>query len=293
MERTQDIAYAQHLSRRRAIPLTFLYTFPWWALILLIAGILVGILIFTDTTEGGYANIFGYLRDGVSMTLGISFISYTVALIIGLVIGLIRANPPKLAYGFWGNVIGLLRVVLYNLATLYVSIIRGIPVLVWLLIIAFVFTPAFREFIQATFGVRLEMRGTSPTSAIIALATAYGAFMSETFRAGIQSIEKGQIEAARSLGMNYLQVMRLVVLPQAVRRILPPLGNDLVAMIKDSSLVAILGINDITQLAKLRSSTNFRFFDTYLVAAYIYLTMTIIGSILVRWMERRLQTASR
>jgi ABC-type amino acid transport system permease subunit len=290
MDRTQDIAYAQHLSRQRAIPLRFLYTFPWWALILLLLGGYIYILIFSDSF---YIRIFEELREGIVMTLQISFISYAVALIIGLVIGLIRASTPKPAYGFWGNVVGLLRVVLYNVATLYVSIIRGIPVLVWLLIIAFVFTPAFREYVELTFGIELQLRGTSPTSAIIALATAYGAFMSETFRAGIQSIEKGQIEAARSLGMTYIQVMRLVVLPQAVRRILPPLGNDLVAMIKDSSLVAVLGINDITQLAKIRSSTNFRFFETYIVAAMLYLTMTILGSIFVRWMERRLQTASR
>jgi polar amino acid transport system permease protein len=290
MNRTQDIAYAQHLSRRRAIPLRFLYTFPWWALFLLLVGAYIYILIFSDDF---YINIFEQLRDGIAMTLGVSFISYICALIIGLILGLIRSSPPKPGFGFWGNIFGLVRVFLYNLATLYVSIIRGIPVLVWLLIIAFVFTPAFREFFETTFGIELELRGTSPTSAIIALATAYGAFLSETFRAGIQSIEKGQIEAARSLGMTYVQVMKLVVLPQAVRRILPPLGNDMVAMIKDSSLVAILGINDITQLAKIRSSTNFRFFETYIVAAMLYLTMTIIGSVLVRWMERRLQTASR
>jgi polar amino acid transport system permease protein len=130
-------------------------------------------------------------------------------------------------------------------------------------------------------------------SAIVALAFTYGAFESETFRAGIQSVQRGQIEAARSLGMTYLQLMRYIVLPQAIRIILPPLGNDLVSMIKDSSLVAILGIPDITQLAKLSSAASFRYLETYLSAAAIYLTMTTIGSILVRFLERRMAITSR
>src|SRR5690606_30847412 len=107
------------------------------------------------------------------------------------------------------------------------------------------------------------------------------------FRAGIQSIEKGQIEAARSLGMNYLQTLSYVVLPQAIRRVLPPLGNDFVAMIKDSSLVAILGVNDLTQLAKVLSGASFRYLETYTTVALIYLSMTIVGSLLVRYIERR------
>jgi polar amino acid transport system permease protein len=122
---------------------------------------------------------------------------------------------------------------------------------------------------------------------VIALAFTYAAFLSETFRAGIQSIGKGQIEAARSLGMTYAQVMRYVVLPQAIRRVLPPLGNDMIAMIKDSSLVAILGVQDITQLAKLSSSSTFRYLETYLIAASIYLVLTVAGSMVVRFIERR------
>jgi polar amino acid transport system permease protein len=143
------------------------------------------------------------------------------------------------------------------------------------------------NFAEETFNVELGLRGSSAPSAIIALAFTYGAFLSETFRAGIQSIGRGQIEAARSLGMNYFQVMRYVVLPQALRRVLPPLGNDMIAMIKDSSLVAVLGVADITQLAKVSSSSSFRYLETYLIAAMIYLVMTTIGSLAVRWIERR------
>jgi ABC-type amino acid transport system permease subunit len=176
---------------------------------------------------------------------------------------------------------------IYNVATFFVMVMRGLPILIVLLFFAFVIVPAIRNYLAASFGIELALRGSSPESAIIALAFTYGAFMSETFRAGIQSIHKGQIEAARSLGMNYLQSMRYIVLPQAIRRILPPLGNDFVSMIKDSSLVAILGVNDLTQLAKVSSGASFRYVETYSTVALIYLSMTIIGSLLVRFVERR------
>lgn len=234
-----------------------------------------------------YSNIFAQLREGIIMTLTVSFSAYFSALIIGLVIGLVRSSPPKVGYGPLGFVLGLIRLFVYNMATLYVQVLRGLPILVTLLIVAFVIVPSINQFMRATFNMDLGIRGTSPTSAIIALAFTYGAFLSETIRAGIQSVGRGQIEAARSLGMNYAQVTRYIVLPQAVRRVLPPLGNDMIAMIKDSSLVAILGIQDITQLAKLSSSSSFRYLETYLLAAVIYLTMTVLGSLIVRQIERR------
>ncbi|MDZ4765029.1 MAG: amino acid ABC transporter permease [Chloroflexota bacterium] len=290
MDKSSDLIFQESAVRAKANSFTFLYTFPWWALILVLVAAFMFVTILSDTF---YAATFDQLRAGVALTLTVSFVSYAIALVIGLSIGLIRAYPPKPAATLRGHVTGALRVALYNLATLYVSIMRGLPILVVLLIVAFVVVPAVRDAINTTFGTDIRIRGTSPESAIIALALTYGAFLSETFRAGIQSVERGQIEAAKSLGMNTLQVMRHIVLPQAFRRILPPLGNDMIAMIKDSSLVAILGINDVTQIAKLRSSNTFKFMETYLVAALLYLTMTIIGSMIVRWMERRLQTAQR
>ncbi|KXK51388.1 MAG: amino acid ABC transporter permease [Chloroflexi bacterium OLB13] len=128
---------------------------------------------------------------------------------------------------------------------------------------------------------------------MIVLALAYGAFMSETFRAGIQSIERGQIEASRALGLNYIKMMRFVVLPQAIRRVLPPLGNDFVSMIKDSALVSAIGLNDITQRAKTTSGSNFRYVETYLTAAVLYLTLTIVLSLGVKLLERRLRSTMR
>ena len=125
---------------------------------------------------------------------------------------------------------------------------------------------------------------------MLALGLAYGSFSAEIFRAGIESIEKGQMEAARSLGMSYWQAMRYIILPQAVRRVLPALGNDFVAMVKDSSLVSILGVRDLTQSAKLYASSTFFYFQTYSILAFLYLIVTVSLTRIVRWLERRMRS---
>ena len=125
--------------------------------------------------------------------------------------------------------------------------------------------------------------------AVIALTLAYSAFLAEVFRAGLQAVDRGQIEAAQALGLTGWQRFRLVVFPQAFRMILPPLGNDFVAMVKDSSLVSVLGVSDVTQLGKVTAAGNFRYFETYNIVALIYLTMTIGLSLVLRRLERRLK----
>jgi polar amino acid transport system permease protein len=129
--------------------------------------------------------------------------------------------------------------------------------------------------------------------AVISLAMAYGGFEAETFRAGIQSIGRGQMEAARSLGMSYFDAMRYVILPQAFRRILPPLGNDFISMLKDSSLVSALGVRDVTQEARLYVSASFRYPETYNSLAFVYLSMTILLSLGVKWLENRMSKNGR
>jgi ABC-type amino acid transport system permease subunit len=130
---------------------------------------------------------------------------------------------------------------------------------------------------------------TQEGRAIIALGIGYGAFEAEVFRAGIQSISKGQMEAAKSLGMTYFQGMRFIVLPQAIRRVLPPLGNDFIACLKDSSLVSVLAVNELTQLGRLRTAGTFRAMETYNVVAFLYLSMTLLLSGLVRWLENKMK----
>jgi polar amino acid transport system permease protein len=131
--------------------------------------------------------------------------------------------------------------------------------------------------------VSLELR------AIIALGFGYGAYEAEIFRAGIQSIGRGQMEAARSLGMTYSQAMRHIILPQAIRRVLPPLGNDFIACLKDSSLATVLAVNELTQLGRLRRSSTFRVIETFNVLTFLYLAMTLLLSGVVRWLERRMK----
>jgi polar amino acid transport system permease protein len=285
-----DIKQVQEEARTRAVPYAWLYTFPWWALILAVVGVWVFASIAADDL---YSSIFDDLREGIELTLRVSFLAYGLALVIGLMVGIIRSSLPKPRTGIGGNVIGFFHVVLYNLATLFVEIVRGLPILIVLLIAAFIIVPAINDQVQAIWGIPRLWRGSSWETATLALGLAYGAFLSEVFRAGIQSIGKGQVEAARSLGMTYVQTMRYVVLPQAIRRIVPPLGNDFIAMIKDSSLVAILAIPDIAHIAKTTSGSNFQYVPTYLTVAVLYLTMTIIGSLMVRLVENVLQTRER
>jgi polar amino acid transport system permease protein len=287
------------------IRLGFLFTLPWWLLALVGLWVLVVILIALDAE---YSQIFMQLKEGIGLTLYLAFSAYFIALIVGLLVGLVRANrpsPPPHGAGFAKVLRHVLHSLLYNALTFYVEFMRGIPTLVFLLIAGFIIVPALREAVNAQFMPALRTllndpnipdlvwRGRDAGTAIAGLALVYGAFLSEIFRAGIQSVEKGQIEAARSLGMTYLQNMRYVVIPQAVRRVLPPLGNDFVAMIKDTSLVTILGVDEITQIARRWSGSTFLYLQTYLVLSLIYLTMTILGSLLVQLLERRLRQSER
>jgi polar amino acid transport system permease protein len=244
--------------------------------------------------------------DGIVLTVMFAVVSYAVSLVIGLIIGIIRANPPLPPSARSGLVRWLrsaVHLVVYNVVTFYVEFMRGIPSLVFILVAAFVLLPAFRDSLNNGLIAALNemglpvgplrIRGIDPITGIASLSLIYGAYLSEVFRAGIQGISKGQVEAARSLGMTYFQTMRHVVVPQAVRAVLPPLGNDFIAIIKDTALLTILGINDITQLTRKWVGTTFKYPETYLVLSTIYLTMTIVGSMLVQLMERWLRRHER
>ncbi len=264
---------------------------PWWLLILALAGVFFAFTIYTDET---YSEIFNFIKDGIVVTIRVTLIAYTIAITIGLFAGLGRVSK---------------NIFVYNIATLYVQVMRGLPILVTILYIAFVIIPAivalinnFGEYmasinfmaednILAQLGSRRAGLNISfEIRAIIALSLSYGAFSAEIFRAGIESIGRGQMEAARSLGMSYIEAMRHIILPQAVRRVLPPLGNDFVAMLKESSLVSAIGVQDITQLGRLYSASSFQYLKTYNVVAFLYLTMTILLSLGVKGMEKRLKT---
>lgn len=261
--------------------------FPWWFLVIVLGGICLAYSFYSNAT---YAEIFNKLKGGILTTLQVTLTAYVIAVTLGLITGLGRVSRNP---------------IIYNIATLYVQIMRGVPILVTILYIAFVFIPMVIDGINAL-GVWLVTINLLPPEnllvalttrnidfllrAIIALAISYGAFSAEIFRAGIESIGRGQMEAARSLGMNYFQAMRYIILPQAIRRVLPPLGNDFIAMLKESSLVSAVGVRDITQLGKLYASSSFRFLEAYNSVAFLYLTMTILLSLGVKLMEKKLNT---
>jgi polar amino acid transport system permease protein len=256
---------------------------PWWLLIIVFVGVL---LTWQFATSEQFSTIFRRLLQGIGVTIFTTIVAYTCAIVIGLIAGLGRVSKNP---------------VIYNFATLYVQVIRGVPILVQLLVIAFVIIPIVINAANAVGNALAPVLGpqnflvvASPQDVpflarcIVALAIAYGGFEAEVFRAGIQSIGRGQMEAARSLGMSYFEAMRHVILPQAIRRVLPPLGNDFIAMLKDSSLVSVLGVRDITQEARLYASASFRFLETYTSLAFLYLAMTIALSLGVKLIEDRL-----
>jgi polar amino acid transport system permease protein len=257
---------------------------PYWLLAIALLGVLFLWLIASD---GQYAMIFAAVRQGVVVTLAVTVVAFALATALGLLIALARTSRHR---------------VLREVATFYVEIVRGIPMLVLLFYMAFVGAPQLVALWNFLFAKPIELGLLPPLSvrdfdmsarAIAALMIGYSAFLAEIFRAGIEAVPRGQIEASWSLGMSRMKTFRFIVLPQAIRTVLPPLGNDFVSMIKDSALVSALGVQDLTQLGKVYSSSTFLFFETYNVVAFLYLVMTISLSLLVRGLEARMKKGER
>lgn len=243
---------------------------PWWFFGLVLILLSAFAYIFTSPD---YTKAFYFIIDGIGTTIQISLAAYFFALVLGLLAGMGRISK---------------NVVFNNLARLYVEFVRGIPMLVLIFFIAYVLIPSLVDL----FGIDNSLVPMQ-ARAVIALSLTYGAFLAEIFRAGIQSITRGQMEAARSLGMNYTQAMRYVILPQAIRNVLPALSNDFVSMIKDSSLVSVLAVRDIAQLARLHSGSTFHYRESYLNVAMMYLTLTLSLSLVAQWIERWLRKDER
>jgi polar amino acid transport system permease protein len=285
-------------NRSDEVPISFgkrslrkrLHEFPWWFIALILIAVAVYYNIATKTS---YREAFEFIRAGLSITITTTLSAFVIALFIGLITGLGRITNS---------------VFFRNLATLYVEFVRGVPMLVLIFFIALVAVPAVVSGLNAlgvwmtSIGIAflgtplqaLENKGIDMNiRAIVALSVTYGAFLAEIFRAGIQSISKGQMEAARSQGMSFWQAMYYIILPQAIRNVLPALGNDFVAMLKDSSLVSVLAVRDITQVARLYAGRSFRFDEAYTTLAVMYLSMTIILSLAVKYLERRYRKNER
>lgn len=302
--------------------------FPWWlvAMVTIIVG--MGIAILTNEEFGNaFDAIFPApfkLAKGIGLTLILTGASFILSVIVGLAVALLRMAEYKGWRWYWmalfvgttagatvlvlmaeistvsrvimlaifwsAAIVGSLKqdvavVMIRNSATLYIEFVRGVPMLVWIFAIALVLVPSFTNLLD------LQPRAiTEAMRATVALSMFYAAFIAEVFRAGIQSVPLGQIEAGRAVGLNDGQVLRHITLPQAIRNMLPALGNDLIALMKDTSLVSVLAVNELTQMARLYAGSSFRFRESYFVLVILYVSLTLILSLLLRWYEKRIAT---
>ncbi len=288
----QQLTVARPNPQKRNILIQKLGRAPWWLLILL-GGVLLFAVSVADSMT--YQNAWTAVQRGIWTTIWVTLVAYTISLVMGLVLALLRRPSTSMVYNIF----------VYQPVTAYVELVRGIPTLVLVFYFALALAPQVILLLN-DLGRWLLDSGINPGGlseemivlrardfptvwrAILALAVSYSAFLSEVFRAGLDSIEYGQQEAAISLGMNRRQVMRFIILPQAIRNILPPLGNDFIAMLKESSLVSMVGVQDITREGQAFAAATFTFFQAFNVIALTYLILTLSLSMMVKGLENYL-----
>ena len=245
----------------------------WIILIVL----LIVVLLLTNVEPAYMADHYGIVLQGLMTTIEISLISIVIASFLALFGALGRLSQNSIAQGISG---------------FYVSILRGTPLLIQIYII-YLGLPqigvAIIKLGYPTIG-NLFILDAVP-SGILALSLNYGAYMTEIFRAGLQAVGHGQREAAEALGMTRWQTLRRIILPQAIRIIIPDIGNQFIAMQKDSALVSIMGVWEITYLANRFARHDIKFMEMFLVAAAMYWFLTIVSSWLQNWLERRMAHA--
>jgi len=215
----------------------------------------------SPSTEAGKTNLL-FLLGGLKYTLLLSI----TAIVISVLVGLLVALPGLSSHAGWRSI-----------NRVYVEVVRAVPILVLILWVYYG--------LPIVVGIAVNVFWAG----VIALALSDSAFEAEIFRAGIQSIDRGQIEASDSLGLGYIDRMRYIVLPQAIRRVLPPLGNQLVYMLKMSSLVSVIGMEELTRRANELVTSQYRPLEIYTVLVLEYLVLILLVSAGVRWLERRLQ----
>ena len=229
-----------------------------------------------------FVTLQGYklVLEGLLNTLIIAIFGLLLGFLLGSLVAVIMAIPTKN-----NPFVKVLQI----LANLYITIFRGTPMVVQLLIIHFVLFPIlginFSNIILGSFviqGVVIE--------AIIAFALNSGAYMSEIMRGGINSVDKGQLEAGRALGLSYSKTMVSVVIPQAFKNVLPTLGNEFIALIKETSVASFIAVTDLTKAFQNMANSTYEYIVPYIVLALIYLVLVILITILVRVMEKKLKT---
>jgi len=224
-----------------------------------------GWYVVSPATDSGWTNL-KFLLGGLYYTIALSVTAILISIVIGLLVALPGISENRTLRAF---------------NRFYVEIVRAVPILVLIL--------------WVYYGLP-QMAGITISvfwAGVFALALSDSAFQAEIFRAGIQSIARGQYEAAHSISLSYIDTMRYVILPQAIRRILPALGNQLVYMLKMSSLVSVIGMQELTRRANELVVTEYRPLEIYTILVLEYLVLILIVSAGVRWLERRMQTDER
>lgn len=208
-----------------------------------------------------YMGVVPLLQQGLKLTVYITFVGVFFGFILGVIFGLGRLSKNKLVYG---------------IATVYVELIRGTPIMVQALFLYFA--------ISDLFGINLE----PVTAGILAISVNAGAYIAEIVRGGVESIDKGQMEAGRSIGLTQLQTMRYIIWPQAFKRMIPPLGNQFIISLKDTSIFAVISVGEATYLARQYVSATGSYFEPFMMLCVAYLIITIPAMLLLRMLERRL-----
>ena len=250
--------------------------FPWW---LVIMGGIVGWMVFLVLTSDEYQEAFNEIIPGIGATLRLTIAAFAVSMVLGGLIGIARLSERQ-----W----------LKTPATVYIEFIRGVPMIVFIFAVALMIIPETIKALNGWFGWEIKTRSVSNMwRGGIALSLFYAAFIAEVVRAGIQSVHPGQIEAGKALGLGGSQIMRRITLPQAIRNTLPALGNDLIALMKDTSLVSVIAAAELTYNARIYQGSSFRVRETFFILMVIYVTLTLLLSLMLRTVEARMETPRR
>lgn len=251
--------------------------FPWWLVVMLT---IIALMVFAIITSENYQEAFRAIlpwpmawNRGLLLTLLLTGGSFVAATVLGLFIGLGRISKNAFVR---------------NASSTYIEFVRGIPMLVFIFVIALVLVPELTDL--------LDLRPRAISQALkgaTALSLFYAAFIAEVFRAGIQSVDHGQIEAGKAMGLSPRQNMRRIILPQAVRNMLPALGNDLISLMKDTSLVSVLAVRELTLFARTYSGSTFRFREAFFILVVMYVILTLLLSLALRWYEKRIAIPGR
>ena len=217
-----------------------------------------------------YMALMPKLWEGALVTIKITSVAVCMGMIIGMIMALAKMSRFK---------------ILKLLANIYIEVIRGTPLFVQIFLFHLGLPPVISQIIGGPFKFELM------TTAFVVCSLNSGAYIAEIFRAGIQSIDRGQMEAARSLGMNHSKAMIHVILPQAVKRVIPPLGNEFIVLLKDTSLLSAIGVTEIMRVGQIYASVKYVPFPSYLGIATVYLILTFIISRFVNYTEKKLSAS--